>query len=282
MNTRTFHEWLNAPRPRPLVMGILNVTPDSFSDGGKFLALSQAADHALQMIAEGADLLDIGGESTRPGAARASADEQIERIVPVIERIRRESDIAISVDTTLAPVLESAADAGASLLNDISAGREDATLLTLAANRGLPVVLMHMLGEPRTMQLNPVYQDVTREVRAFLLRRAEAARLAGVPAKHILIDPGIGFGKTTEHNLQILHDLDQIADDGYRVLLGTSRKRFIGAVTQVAQPAERAFGTTATVAWGICHGASIVRVHDVAATVQTVKMIQAIRDSNGH
>ena len=282
MNTRTFHEWLNASRPRPLVMGILNVTPDSFSDGGKFLALSQAADHALQMIAEGADLLDIGGESTRPGAARASADEQIERIVPVIERIRRESDIAISVDTTLVPVLESAADAGASLLNDISAGREDATLLTLAANRGLPVVLMHMLGEPRTMQLNPVYQDVTREVRAFLLRRAEAARLAGVPAKHILIDPGIGFGKTTEHNLQILHDLDQIADDGYRVLLGTSRKQFIGAVTQVAQPAERVFGTTATVAWGICHGASIVRVHDVAATVQTVKMIQAIRDSNGH
>lgn len=276
MNAAEFHSWLAESRPRPLVMGILNVTPDSFSDGGEFASAESALVHARRMIAEGADILDIGGESTRPGAARVSADDQIGRVCPVIEAIRRESDIAISIDTTLSEVAKAAVVAGAGILNDISAGREDAAMFALAAQRRLPVILMHMLGEPGTMQNNPDYADVTREVSEFLQKRAQAVAQSGVPAGHILLDPGIGFGKTVEHNLQLLRDLPQLAELGYRVLVGTSRKRFIGTITGVSDPHQRIYGSVASAVWSILHGVSIVRVHDVLPTVQALGMIGAI------
>lgn len=284
MNAAEFHAWLTQPhprprqRPRPLVMGILNVTPDSFSDGGEFASPESALAQARRMIAEGADMLDIGGESTRPGAARVSADRQIARVGRVIEAIRRESDVAISVDTTLSTVAGAAVAAGAGVLNDISAGREDPAMFALAAARGLPIILMHMLGKPGTMQNNPVYADVTREVCEFLQQRARAAVQGGVPASHVLLDPGIGFGKTVEHNLQLLRDLPQLAQLGHRILVGTSRKRFIGTVIGVADPQQRIYGSVVSAVWSVLHGASIVRVHDVLPTVQALKMIETIVD----
>ncbi len=283
MNAAEFHAWLTQPHPRPrrparaLVMGILNVTPDSFSDGGEFASPESALAQARRMIAEGADLLDIGGESTRPGASRISADQQISRVCPVIEAIRRESDVAISIDTTLSAVAGAAVAAGAGVLNDISAGREDPAMFALAAARGLPIILMHMLGEPGTMQNSPVYADVTREVTAFLQERADATVRAGVSATHVLLDPGIGFGKTVQHNLQLLRDLPQLAQLGHRILIGTSRKRFIGAVTGTTDPQQRIYGSVASAVWSVLRGASIVRVHDVLPTVQAMRTIRAIQ-----
>lgn len=277
MNAQQFQAWLTQSDPRPLVMGILNVTPDSFSDGGQFASAEAALAQGRRMIAEGADLLDIGGESTRPGAARVSALEQIARVCPVVRAIRRESDIAISIDTTLAPVAEAAVAAGASILNDVAAGREDPPILSFAARQKLPIILMHMLGEPGTMQDNPTYTDVTREVADFLRKRAAVAMQAGIPASQILLDPGIGFGKTVEHNLQLLRDLPQLASLGHRLLVGTSRKRFLGSIIGAANPQERVHGSTASAAWSILHGATIVRVHDVLPTVQTLAVLQAIR-----
>ena len=276
MNALELKIWLGDRQARPLVMGILNVTPDSFSDGGEFMSMDDAIRQARQMIEQGADLLDIGGESTRPGADRVAADAQIARVVAVIREIRRVSQVVISIDTTLSAVAEAACDAGAGLINDISAGREDAGMLGLAARRNVPIVLMHMLGVPGTMQQDPIYQDVTGEVCRFLRDRAAAALAAGVPADHILIDPGIGFGKNMEHNLQLLHDLPQIGSLGYKVVLGTSRKRFIGTITGVEKPQDRVFGSTATVAWGVTNQVAVVRVHDVGPTVQTIKMLRAI------
>lgn len=279
MTTQEFQTWLREPNPRPLVMGIVNVTPDSFSDGGRFQDPAAALAHARKLVAEGADLLDIGGESTRPGAGRVSTAEQIARVTPVIEAMQRELGVAMSVDTTLAAVAAAAVEAGASIVNDVSGGGEDAGMLALAGRRQLPIVLMHMKGEPGTMQQNPVYVDVVAEVCAYLKQQAAKAEAAGVPRERILLDPGIGFGKTVDHNLRLLRELRELSGLGYRLLLGTSRKRFIGAITGVNRPEERVFGSTATVAWGVSHGAAIVRVHDVAATVQTIRMISAIEKS---
>lgn len=298
MNRAEFNSWLGDAGARPLVMGILNVTPDSFSDGGEFATKESALEQARRMIREGADLLDIGGESTRPGARRVTAEEQIARVCPVIEAIRRESEIEISVDTTLAAVAEAAVGAGAGIVNDIAAGREDPEILRFAGRRGLPVVLMHMLGEPGTMQNDPRYADVTREVGEFLGERTRAAMAAGVAPEKILLDPGIGFGKTVEHNLTLLRDLKKVqqiacegvAEAGYKpaprtregrnlgcqLLVGTSRKRFVGAVTGESNPQERVHGSTASAAWAVLNGASIVRVHDVRPTVQTLAMLRAI------
>lgn len=276
MNATEFRTWLLDDRPRPLVMGILNVTPDSFSDGGQFQGAEEALAQAKRMIAEGADLLDIGGESTRPGSQRVSAKEQVRRVVPVIEAIRRESDIAISIDTTRGEVARAAVSAGASILNDISAGREDPAMLTLAAKHDLPIILMHMQGEPGTMQLEPHYNDVVEEVCQFLLERLSAAVAEGCGPEMVLIDPGIGFGKTVEHNLELLRRTRTLCSLGPRLLIGTSRKRFVGAITGVEQPADRVIGSCVSAAWAVTRGASIVRAHDVKETVQVVRMAAAI------
>ena len=258
-------------------MGVLNVTPDSFSDGGKFIEPAAAVAHAQEMIAQGADLIDVGGESTRPGSQRVFAAEQIRRVEPVIRALRRVSDVVISIDTTLAPVARAALDAGANMINDISAGREDPGMLPLAAQRHAPIVLMHMQGTPATMQQNPTYEDVTAEVKQFLLDHAHAATEAGVERQRILIDPGIGFGKSVEHNLTLLRDTQQFTCSGFPVVIGTSRKRFIERITGVIEPAQRIFGTAATVAWSVANGAAIVRVHDVEPMVQVVRVVRSIQ-----
>lgn len=279
MTPREFEIWLDAPgRCRPLVMGILNVTPDSFSDGGRFMAAEAAVEHARRMALEGADLIDIGGESTRPGAEPISADEQLRRALPVIEGVRGGGlDIALSIDTRSSEVAEAALRAGASIVNDVSAGRHDGRMLAMASRHGCGLILMHMKGEPPTMQDAPSYGDVTGEVAEFLRDRLEEAVDAGVHLNRILIDPGIGFGKTDEHDLQLLRELDRICAVGRPVVAGVSRKRIIGSVTGRGR-AERAFGTAAAVGWAVAHGASIVRVHDVGAMRDVVRMTCAIAD----
>ena len=274
---------------RPRIMGILNVTPDSFSDGGRLTTPGAAAEAALRMAREGADVIDVGGESTRPGAPRVDAPEQRRRVVPAIEATRRALDaagfgrVAISVDTTRAAVAEAALDAGAAMLNDVSAGRDDGAMFTLAADRGVDLVLMHMLGQPATMQHQPRYDDVVEEVRAFLLDRAAAAEAAGVARTRIVIDPGIGFGKTLEHNLSLLAGLDRLMDSPYRVMLGASRKRFIAAVARQAgspvpdEAVDRLGGTVATTALAVMAGVRLVRVHEVAANRQAADVACAVR-----
>jgi dihydropteroate synthase len=257
------------------LMGVLNVTPDSFSDGGQFLDTDAAVKHGMRMAAEGAAILDVGPESSRPGSQRVSPDEQICRAVPVIARLAEKVGIPISIDTYLPEVAEAAIEAGASIVNDIT-GMVDPRMLKLAAGRGAAVVLMHMLGSPETMQSDPRYEDVTGEVLGFLLERARLAERAGISRERIFLDPGIGFGKTTEHNLQLLHDIRRFVDSGFRILVGTSRKRFLGQITGRERPADRVFGTAATVALCAAAGVSLVRVHDVAAMADVVRVVKAI------
>jgi dihydropteroate synthase len=257
-------------------MGVLNVTPDSFSDGGRFLDPQAACLHAKQMAGAGAAIIDIGGESTRPGADPVAPEEQIRRIVPVIAAIRPEIDALISVDTTSSRVAQAALDAGADLINDISAGTADPALLPLVAQRQVPIILMHMKGQPKTMQQEPHYDDVVAEVAGYLRIRILAAQDAGIAPHRILIDPGIGFGKTLEHNLALLRHLPTLAQLGQPILIGTSRKRFIGALTNQPDPAQRLFGTAATIAWSATNAAAIVRVHDVGEMKQVVDVIEAI------
>lgn len=259
----------------PLVMGILNVTPDSFSDGGLFFDPDRAVEHGLQMVNEGAAILDVGAESTRPGSEPVPASEQIKRAVPVIQALRDRCSVPISIDTSDVQVAEAALAAGAGILNDISALADD-TMAEFVARAQVPVVLMHMQGKPRTMQDQPTYDDVVSEVIDFLLDRAGRAEHYGIPQDRIFLDPGIGFGKTLAHNLSLLRSLDRLTETGYRVLVGPSRKRFIGDICQRREPAERVFGTAASVAYCVEHGASIVRVHDVAAMVDVVRTVTAI------
>lgn len=258
-----------------IVMGILNVTPDSFSDGGRFVDVDAAVARGVQMARQGAAIIDIGPESTRPGAEAVPADEQIIRAVPVIEKLLRQIDIPISIDTRVPKVALAAIEAGASVINDITA-LVDEDMATLAAEKQIPVVLMHMQGTPQTMQADPHYEDVVSEVSGYLMERARVAEAAGVPKERIILDPGIGFGKTTQHNLLLLKHLDRLCGLGYHVLLGASRKRFIGQLTGKDNPAERVFGTAATTAIAVTKGASIIRVHDVAETVDVVKVANAI------
>ena len=273
-----FEAWLRDPRRRTLVMGVLNVTPDSFSDGGRFAARDAAVAHALEIVEAGADLIDIGGESTRPGSRPVPPDEQVRRVVPVIEDVvRRAAPVTLSIDTTRAPVAQAALEAGAALVNDISAGRDDAGMLPLVARRGVPIVLMHMQGTPATMQDNPTYSDVTRETVDFLRERAAAAEGAGVAPHRILVDPGIGFGKTMAHNLELIRRQGELGALGRPVVIGTSRKGFIGRITNEPEPSRRLFGTAASVAWSVANGAAVVRVHDVRAMAQVVRMTEAIR-----
>jgi dihydropteroate synthase len=263
-----------------VVMGVLNVTPDSFSDGGQFFDSGRAVERGLQMAADGAAIIDVGGESTRPGSASVSDDEQIERVVPVIKALRKKIDVPISIDTYKLEVAKAALEAGAGMINDITA-LSDERMAELASKHDVPVVLMHMQGTPATMQIEPKYEDVVSEVLEFFLERARRAEGAGIDRKKIFIDPGIGFGKTLEHNLLLLRDIDKFVASGYRVLIGTSRKSFIGKLTGKEKPGERIFGTAATVALCAVAGVSIVRVHDVAEMVDVIKVAGAVSQNDG-
>ncbi len=259
-----------------LLMGVLNVTPDSFSDGGQFLDTDKAIEHGVKMAAEGAVIIDVGGESTRPGAQPVSAKEQIKRVVPVINALRKKVDVPISIDTYNFEVARAALDAGAAMINDITA-LSDERLGKLAAEYRVPVVLMHIQGTPATMQVEPKYEDVVREVQQFLIERAKRAEKLGISKDMVFIDPGIGFGKTVEHNLLLLRNIHKFVDSGYRVCVGPSRKSFIGKITGKENPAQRIFGTAATVALCVAAGVSIVRVHDVAEMVDVVKVANKLK-----
>jgi dihydropteroate synthase len=259
-----------------IVMGVLNVTPDSFSDGGQFFDFDSAVKRGMQMAAEGAAIIDIGGESTRPGSASVSDDEQIKRVVPVIRALSQKVSVPISIDTCKVEVAEAAFEAGAVMLNDITA-LSDEKMGELAARNRVPVILMHMQGTPATMQAEPKYEDVVGEVLAFLMSRAERAETFGVAKNMVFVDPGIGFGKTLEHNILLLRNISKFTATGYRVLVGTSRKSFIGKLTGQEKPSERIFGTAATVALCAAAGVSIVRVHDVAEMVDVVAVSNKLK-----
>ncbi|MFQ5992338.1 MAG: dihydropteroate synthase [Nitrospiraceae bacterium] len=259
----------------PLVMGVLNVTPDSFSDGGRYLDPKAAVDHGIEMVEQGADLIDVGAESSRPGSDPVSPDEEIRRLIPVVRELCRRTSIPISVDTTKAVVAKRALDAGAATINDISALRFDPDMGTVVSQEQAGLVLMHMQGTPKTMQHAPHYGDVVREVRQFLEERLRVAVAAGISQDHIIVDPGIGFGKTPAHNLQLLAHLHELLSLGLPVLVGVSRKAFIGETLE-RPVADRLLGTAAAVAVAILHGATMVRAHDVKEMRDVAKMAHAI------
>ncbi|ABG05128.1 Dihydropteroate synthase [Rubrobacter xylanophilus DSM 9941] len=265
--------------PRPVLMGIVNVTPDSFSDAGEAFSAERAAERALRLLEEGADVIDVGGESTRPGADPVPVGEEIRRVVPAIREILAERpEAVVSVDTYRSETAEAALEAGALMVNDITALRGDPRMARLVAEAGCGVVLMHMRGTPKTMQRDPRYEDVVGEVREFLAGRAEAAVAAGVDPGCILLDPGIGFGKTLEHNLALLGRLDAIAGVGFPVLVGTSRKGFLGKITGAQSPKERVFGTVATSVLAYGRGAFAFRVHDVRANREALRVAAAVEE----
>ena len=261
----------------PVVMGILNITPDSVSDGGKFISRNAALEHAMQLIEEGADILDVGGESSRPGSDPVSAEEEMERIVPVVSAIRSVSNIPISVDTTKARVAEEALKAGANMLNDISAGTIDSEMFRVAASNSGPICLMHMRGTPKTMQTGEIfYADCVAEIANYLEERASAACAAGVKRENIVIDPGICFGKRVEDNISILKGVGRLKSLGYPILIGASRKSFIGTILGDVSPQERLEGSLATAAIAVQNGANIIRVHDVMATRRFLKVYRTL------
>jgi len=271
--------------PRTWIMGVINITPDSFSDGGLYLDEGRAAAHGLEMTGEGADIIDIGGESTRPGSAPVEAEEEKQRILPVLRRLRRQTDVLISVDTKKAAVAEAAFAEGADILNDTSALRFDPAIVASAKAAGAAVILMHMQGTPQTMQLNPHYDDVVAEVRAFLEERLAAAEAAGLVRDRLAIDPGIGFGKTAEHNLTLLDGLEALSDLGRPICVGVSRKAFIGKILDLPVD-ERLEGTIAAAVLAAARGAHILRVHDVravrrAAAVADAVLTRSVRSAEG-
>ena len=273
---------MNMPQKiqHPMIMGILNVTPDSFSDGGQFNKTEHAISHAIEMYQQGAAIIDVGGESTRPGAKEISTDEQIRRIIPVIEGIRKlNTDVIISVDTTDIVVAKTALQAGANWINDISAGEASDTMLMLAAEHNIPIILMHRLGKSDRMQKKPEYADVCAEVKRYLQDRVDVALKAGVEKANIILDPGIGFGKTTLHNLQLLANLESFTDMEYPILLGTSRKRFLGEITHQNDPERRAAATCATTALGVKAGVQIFRVHDVLENKNAMDVAWSIKNA---
>jgi dihydropteroate synthase len=261
-------------RARTLVMGILNVTPDSFSDGGQFFDPETAVSRGIEIVSDGADIIDVGGESTRPGSDPVSVDAELERVVPVIKRLAAEVQVPISVDTRRYLVAEAAVDAGATIVNDVTAG-SDAEMFPLVRDRGVGMVLMHMKGEPKTMQQNPEYNDVVREVHDYLEARVQAAVDAEVSWEQLCVDPGLGFGKTTDHSLLVMRETDTFLDLGRPVLVGPSRKSFIGDAlgTEVT---DRLEGTVGAVAYMVAKGAHIVRVHDVKEIARVVRVVDAI------
>lgn len=263
--------------PDPILMGVLNVTPDSFSDGGEFLDRQEAIARAEALLDEGAQIVDVGGESTRPGSVPVGPEEELRRVMPVVRGIlANRPDAIISIDTYRASTAEAALDAGARVVNDITA-LGDPGMADLVAERGCLVILMHMLGEPKTMQQDPLYEDVVREVRDFLARRAERAIRAGVDEENIVLDPGIGFGKTLEHNLTLLNRLDALVELGFPVLVGASRKSFLGKVLGGAGPKNRLFATVAANVAAYERGATLFRVHDVRANREALAVAAAVR-----
>jgi dihydropteroate synthase len=261
---------------RTLVMGVLNVTPDSFSDGGRYLDIGAAVARALEMERAGADLIDIGGESTRPGSESVTASEEMRRVLPVLEKLRERLKIPVSIDTSKAEVAEAAAYQGAEIINDVTALRGDPRLAGIAAKRSLPLILMHMRGDPRTMQKKPFARNVMRDVSTNLRRAVVVARRAGVPKSQIVLDPGIGFGKSAAQNYELLQKLPELARLGHALLVGTSRKSFLAKAPGSRPDAERIWGTAATVAASILGGAHIVRVHDVAEMVEVARATDAV------
>ena len=279
--------WEQVCGTRPAVMGIVNVTPDSFSDGGRFLEPNDAVAHGVELVAQGADALDIGGESTRPGAAPVAADEELRRVLPVVERLVDATNVPVSIDTTKSAVARAALEAGATVVNDVSAGRFDPDILRVAADARAGFVVMHMLGEPRTMQRDPHYDDVVVDVGDFLAERVDAARAAGIADGAIAADPGIGFGKTVEHNLFLLARLRTLSQRvPAPLIVGTSRKTFIGRLLGRATGAsgdlpvdQRDEGSLATAVWSVEQGASIVRMHDVLGTARAVRLLDVLRSA---
>ncbi len=260
---------------RTHVMGILNVTPDSFSDAGQYLDVQQALDHAKLMVDEGATLIDIGGESSRPGASPVSSTEELNRVLPIVRLVADALDVVISIDTFKAEVARKALEAGAHIVNDITALHGDPDMVSVVAGTEAGLILMHMKGTPRTMQQAPQYEDVVRDVCASLSERVQYAEAQGVAPERIIIDPGIGFGKTTEHNIELLKRLSEFRSLNKPLLIGTSRKSFIGNILDLPVT-ERVEGTVATVCWAIAHGADIIRVHDVKANVRATLMTDAL------
>ena len=263
---------------RTLIMGILNITPDSFSDGGHFFGYERAVRQAEKIISEGADILDVGGESTRPFAESVSAERELQRVLPVIKAVRKVSDIPVSIDTNKGEVARHALEAGADIINDVSALRFDNQMPALAADAGVPLILMHMQGIPGTMQKNPVYSSLFSEIIAFLQERVDFAVQSGVAREQIVVDPGIGFGKNVNHNLLLVRDLNQLHCLGRPILLGASRKRFIGSILDLPEQ-EREIGTAVANSFGISAGAHILRVHDVAANKQVALLGDALRNA---
>jgi dihydropteroate synthase len=264
--------------PGPVLVGVLNVTPDSFSDGGDFFDPGKAASRAAAMLDEGAEIIDVGGESTRPGSNPVPQEEEVRRVVPVIQKILAERpDAIVSIDTYRAATAEAALEAGARIVNDVTALRGDPRMAAVAADAGCPLILMHMLGEPKTMQHDPRYDDVVREVRDFLAGRAGHAIAAGVEPENIILDPGIGFGKTLEHNLALLRYLDSLVELGFPVLFGASRKRFIGRITGVEDARDRVSGTMAANVLAYERGATFFRVHDVRPNREALAVAEAVR-----
>lgn len=275
MNINNFNDWLKDDGKKPLIMGILNVTPDSFSDGGNFQNYQDAIDHALRMEQDGADIIDIGGESTRPGAIQIDIEEELSRVIPVIEGIRKNSDIAISIDTYKSNVAQRAILAGANILNDISGLRFDNKMVDLASELQFPVIVMHMLGNPQNMQKNPNYNNVISELISFFQERIKVLTSNGINNNNIIFDPGIGFGKTIDHNFTIIREIKQLVGLGFPVLLGPSRKSFIGKTLNLPTE-DRLEGTIAAVTAAIMNGVRIVRVHDVKEMLRVVKMTEKI------
>lgn len=267
---------------RTHIMGVLNVTPDSFSDGGRYISKDEAIEQGLRMAREGADMIDVGGESTRPYADKVTAQEEIDRVIPVIEALSRELTIPVSIDTCKARVAREALSAGASILNDISAFRFDPDMMSTAVEAGVPVILMHMKGTPADMQKSPTYEELIPEIIAFLGDARDRALEAGIARHMIILDPGIGFGKNFDHNLEIIRDLAHFRALGQPILLGSSRKAFLGHILD-REPQERDIGTMATIAVGVMNGANIVRVHNVKMAFDTIHVVDAIkRGTTGH
>ncbi len=261
--------------PFPQVMGILNVTPDSFSDGGDFFSMPAALNQARLMVEEGANIIDIGGESTRPGAESVSVQDELDRVIPVVEKIRARWPILISVDTSKAEVMREAIRAGADMINDVMALRGKGSLAAISASKRVQVCLMHIQGEPRTMQHNPHYDDVVNDIKTFLLERVKVCLDAGIASNRLLIDPGFGFGKTVPHNLRLMKQLEVFTELGYPVLVGVSRKSLIGNILK-KPVTERLYGSLALAVLAVSKGARIIRTHDVAATVDALKMTHAV------
>jgi dihydropteroate synthase len=261
---------------RGMIMGVLNVTPDSFSDGGEFFSTDAAIEQGIQMAREGANIIDIGGESTRPGAEPVSLDEELNRVIPVVEKLHAEIEIPISIDTSKAEVASAAVEAGASIINDVTAGRGDEKMLPLAATRKAALVLMHMQGEPRTMQKNPQYGDVVREVADFFRQQYDRAIECGVDPMRLAFDPGVGFGKTLEHNLSLLKNLNQLRVEGRPLAVGVSRKSFLGKLIGSNEMTGRVGPTIALTSILRSRGADIIRVHDVKENVAALRITEAI------